>query len=410
MMNFLATVVLTTQLTLTGNLNDGLKALDAKKYDAAITSLTKVIEDKDPGNSFRELALHFRAEAYRGKGDKAKALADWTALLKLTRNAEIRETALTGFKESGGDPKQLLPADSPTAVWGKFLAAAQKADLDGALAVSTGVWKELVMKETKGRADRLQREFSREDAPVVTSERIGEKDEAGKAWLELGDKHGRAEITLELTLDVTSNSWLISSYRENRNGDRSSPPAASNMNRLKQIGVALHMWAVDNGNKLPEKLATLKGSYIQGEDILLWVNPQKPEEKRPFEYCPGLNLSTPGATTLLAAAPVAVNGQREVLYLDGHVITMKEEEFMKAAKEQKWAVAGAWKKEDLSKEKQEEIRQLIQQLGHAEFKVRKDARAKLQTMGGAITPVLEEYRNATDPEIRATVRELLGEK
>jgi tetratricopeptide (TPR) repeat protein len=403
-MNFLAAVVLTTQLTLSGQLHDGLAALEAKKYDAAIASLTKIVDDKDPGNSFRELALHFRAEAYRGKGDKAKALADWATLLKQTRNDQLREPALAGYKDLGGDPKQLLPADSPAAVWGKFVAAAQKADLEGALALSTGLWRELIMKESKGDGGKLQREFGR-DAYFVSNERIGEKDDAGKAWIELGREGSRQGVMLEFVLNPKSSTWLISGFIKNRNGDGSG--GAANLNRLKQVGLALQMWAADTGAGFPDRLDALKEKYLQGAEVFLWVHPQKPEEKRPFEYCPVLNPKDDG-NKLVAAAPVAVNGQREVLHLDGSVRLMKEEDFVAAARAQKWSVAGTWKKEDLSREQQDEVRQLVQQLGHADFKVRTAARAKLQAMGGVIAPVLEEFRDAADPEIRATVRELLA--
>lgn len=404
-MNIIAAIVLTTQLTLSGHLHDGLAALEAKKYDAAIASLTKVVDDKEPGNAFRELALHFRAEAYRGKGDKAKALADWTALLKTKPNAQLREPALAGFKEVGGDPKQLLPADSPKAVWEKFVAAAQKADLDGALAVSTGLWRDLIRKETRGDGGRLQSQFGRE-VFIVGEERIGEEADEGKAWLGISNRQGGDSIVMELAIDPKTGGWVISSYQE-KDRNRAPDPSITNRNKLNHIDRALQLWAADHDNQFPPDMVNLGSHSIADKDILLWTNPQKPDEKLPFEYCPGLSLLKNPLTAVLVAAPVAVDGQREVLLLNGSSRKMKEDEFLKTALAQKWAIAGAW---NLTKDQQGEVRQLVKQIGHEDFKVRQTARAKLQAMGGGITPVLEEFRDAADPEIRATVRELLTGK
>jgi hypothetical protein len=403
MMNLIAALTVATQIALSGHLHDGLKALDAKQYDAAITSLTKVIEDKEPSNPFRDMALHYRAEAYRGKGDKAKALADWTALLKTKPNPQLREPALAAFKDVGGDPKQLLPSDSPKAVWEKFVAAAQLGDLDGALAVSTGFWQGFIRTESRGEGTKLQRQFGRERF-IVGEERIGEKEDEGKAWIEISGRGGREQIALEFVIDPQTGGWLISSYQE-KDRNRATDPSIVNRNKLNQISRALQLWAADHDNKFPPDLVNLGRHSITDKDILLWTNPQKPEEKLPFEYCPGLSRQHGALNSVLLAAPKAVNGQREVVLINGSSPRMTEEGFLKVARSQKWAIAGAW---SLTKEQEEEVRQLVKQLGHEDAKVRQAARVKLTAMGGGIAPVLEEFRKHTDPEIRFAVGELLN--
>jgi len=393
-MHLLAALSLATQLALSGHLHDGLKALDAKQYDAAISSLTKVVDEKDAGNPFREVGLHYRAEAYRAKGDKEKALADWTTLLKATRNDQLRAPALAGFKAVGGDPKQLLPTDSPTAVWEKFLAAAEGNDIAAAKALSTGMW----LQQVAGTEGRALVELSKY---IAGNERIGERSEAGRAWIELSREGSRSGVLLEFVLDQNANAWLISSFSKTRRGNGR---AAANISNLKQLGLRLLVWVEEHNGRLPDKLDALKDSQT-----LLWADPQNPEDKRPFEYCAGLSTKD-DSSKLVAAAPVAVSGSREVLFLDGSTRVMKEDDFLAAARVQRWLVPGAATKDDLPKEKQDEVRQLVSQLSHAEFKVRNTARTKLQAMGAIIFPVLEEFRDAADPEIRATVRELLEGK
>jgi hypothetical protein len=64
-------------------------------------------------------------------------------------------------------------------------------------------------------------------------------------------------------------------------------------------------------------------------------------------------------------------------------------------------------KEVVAKEVAAEVTDLIPKLGDKDSKVRAAARKRLQEIGAPATPFLQEQKRNADPEIRATIRELL---
>ncbi len=410
-MKDVAGITLAALLTISGWFHDGLKALQAKNYDVAIAKLTKVYKQDVPGNPLREQALFYRAQAYHGKQDKKKALADLLLLLKGPVDEQLRQQAATLYQKWGGDPKKLMPKDSPKAVWAKFSAAAKKGDMDSCLALSAGSWKAIVA-QMGARRGGLKREFERKPWRAI-SQKIGAKDEAGKAWVEVDLKgDGRETVMLGFVLDRKKNCWVIDSFKPGgRRGDRPRPSArTNNLTSLKQIALALIMYADDYDENLPTNLDQLKKVYLGGEGaLLLWIHP-KTGKKIPFIYCPGLRAFGGNAGQILVAAPMAVDGRREAVFMDGHAELMDEKKFLAQAKKQKWVIKGAFKKEDVPKATQEKIRELVKQLGDKSFKVRRAARKQLEALGPDVHPVLEEYLKDKDPEIRATVNNILEGK
>ena len=124
----------------------------------------------------------------------------------------------------------------------------------------------------------------------------------------------------------------------------------------------------------------------------------------------GLRDTNPNPTvTMTVAAPRAVDGKREVGYVDGHANIMDEAAFRKQAKIQGWKIKVDIdiKKKDVDKALQAKIETLIKQLGAENFKVRKEARNELIKIGKKAWPFLKENVEHKDPEIRAAIKKIM---
>jgi hypothetical protein len=154
----------------------------------------------------------------------------------------------------------------------------------------------------------------------------------------------------------------------------------------------------------------VKGGYLENLDMYIWVSAED-NSKDKFIYCPGLNERN-SVEYMLAAAPRPLNGKREVLFIDGHVSMISEETFQKNAKTQKWEVPGLVKleKKDIPEDKQKLIRGLVAQLGGSNPELRQEAKKKLREIGPEAYPVLEEFVNNPDPEIKLEVKSILKGK
>jgi len=190
------------------------------------------------------------------------------------------------------------------------------------------------------------------------------------------------------------------------------------MNNLKQIGLSCRIYSNDYNEKFPPNLNALKTEgYLENETVYLWTN-SKTNKTFPFIYSPGHNEAG-SVDTMLAAAPMAVNGKREVLWLDGHVKTISEAEFIKNAKGQKWKLKGVMKKKDVPAEAKKRVLALIAKLADKDFGVRKKAKEELKKIGDNAYPFLEEnqrniikdkFPDHKDPEVKMTIKEILEGK
>ncbi len=471
-MNAVSEIVLATLLALSAAFHEGLQALQAKQYDQAVTKLTQVWEQDVPGNACRELALFYRAEAYVGKGDKEKALADLTTLLRAPLAEPLHAQALKRFTGLGGDVKALRPSDAPKAIWEKLLAACEKGDRATVRAlVSPGFWAKFGFEGETGVKDWRQA-FGKEQF-AAGDEGINEKEEAATATLQLKPaQDAGGQLTAKFSLDRRAYRWVLDDLdspaaaaradlqgalaqaapnaqvlmqqlpmmlqrgnaqvliqQMRRFGGRAAAPVfprvvlaplpeglakvqQENLSRLKQVGLALLMYSGDNGSSLPANLQLLVANeYIAGGDIFQWEHPET-HKKLPFLYRAGQRDDAGDATTrLLMAAPLPVQDRREILCVDGHSEVLSEGEFQKRAKAQGWDVPPVVKKDEVPKEVQAKVRALVKQLGDPSFKVRREAREAIQAIGPQAVPILEEFRNDADPEIKVNVRELLdGDK
>jgi len=86
------------------------------------------------------------------------------------------------------------------------------------------------------------------------------------------------------------------------------------MSNLKQVGVALHLYASDNGEKFPTKLQDLVPKYMPDATIM-----SCPAGKRQYAYVSGLKATD--APNLIIAFDVPGNHSQgaNVLFVDGHV-------------------------------------------------------------------------------------------
>jgi len=243
--------------------------------------------------------------------------------------------------------------------------------------------------------------------------------EKGLAWLQLNPGQGGMKIKMGFALDRDSNRWLICTFRpEAGNMDMVAPGAAgaqkettSNISKLKQIGLGCRMYSQEHKENFPNGFDELiTGGYLENTEMYVWISPQDGSKDK-FIYCPGHTESS-SVDFILAAAPRQANGSREVVYMDGHAATITEEQFQKTAKEQNWKVpvVPRFEKKDVPEEKQKLVRELVAKLGDQDAGTRQDAKKKLRGMGAEAYPVLEEFVNHKDPEIKMEVREILKGK
>ncbi|MFZ2654956.1 MAG: hypothetical protein WAX69_08555 [Victivallales bacterium] len=421
-MNFLFALAMSALISVSGWLNEGLKALEKKDYDASIASLSKITKENSEGTRIYETALFYRAQAYQGKGDKDKALADLAAILKGECGKELRVEAKKLYVELGGKLDKLLPEESPAKVWAKFRELAGQGDIKKALGLTTGEWKTMLSRfeGAAGAEGSALETFTREIAKGdVGAETIPEDPEKEQATLEIRNPEKGFNFKMGFMLDKESNRWLICSFRPDAANIRNAVAAPrtqkndglKNITSLRQIGLACRMYSQEHKENFPNGFDELiTGGYLENTELYVWTSPEDGSKDR-FVYCPGHNESS-SVDFILAVAPRPANGKREALYMDGHAAVISEEEFQKTAKAQNWQVpvVARFARKDIPEERQTLIRNLVAQMGDSKPEVRQEARKKLREMGPEAYPILEEFVSHSDPEIKLEVKNILKGK
>lgn len=423
-MNAIVALALSTIISISGWLNDGLKALEKKDYDTAIENLSKITKENSAGTRIYELSLFYRAQAYQGKNDKEKAVADLMTLLKSDCGKELRVEGKKQYLALGGRPEKLFPDESPAKVWAKFNKLVEQGDIKKALELTTGEWKTLLTQfggEAAARGAALEAFTKEITKGEVGTETLPENPEDEQATLEIKNLEKGFDFKMGFILEKEANRWLICNFRPARRGDAAKVMNASlgakqnenqqNLSRLKQIGLGCRMYSQDHKGNFPTGFDELvKDGYLENLNIYIWVSAEDNSKDR-FIYCPGLNEKS-SVEFMLAAAPRPAKGKREVLFVDGHAGMVGEEEFQKNAKAQNWHAPAVAKleKKDIPGEKQKLIRGLVIQIGDSKPELRQEAKKKLREMGPEAYPVLEEFVNNPDPEIRLEVKNILKGK
>lgn len=402
-------------IMLFGLLQDGLRKLEAEDYPGAIAAFTKVIEHKQADTDLRDRALLWRAVAY-GKFDQMDlAKADLAKLLAGTRNADLRGQAFVAFGQLGGDPKSLLPKETPKEAFErtKKLGADQdvagfRKRLEGDLAALLVMTERVIVAEgqgeTVGEILQLCQEIS------YGGSEIGEGRDFGTARVT-----GMVEdMALSFQLVAVGDQWHFATVVDGKPAGAQAlePEAAARrdavqqVNRFKQIGLALFMCADDHGSVFPKDLKEAV-PYLGDASLLEFADPAtgKPVPLLYRSLGSQAAITNPSATYMVAT-PVTVAGQRVVAFADGHVQTLAEAEFLKNAKAQGWELEP---KEPVKvpEDVAAKVTALITQLGDPKPAVRKAAYDELKALGDQAEPVLEKHRDHPDPEIRLTIRQLL---
>lgn len=403
-------ITLAALVSLAANFHAGLDNLNNKNYDKAIGGFTSVLSAKVLTSDIHELSLLYRAEAYAAKGDKEKALQDAGTLLKTTGDAGLRRRALTLYTGQGGVLQDLRPKDGPKARMDKFFAAVRASDFKAARELISGPLLAMLDTFDQAFAAESGRSFLAEMGRNLNdfsfiSENVDDTNQTATLSLSLD----RGRMTFSLGLVQRDGQWTFSSLqsveseRARRRAGREG--ATSVMANLKQIGLALRMYASDHREALPASLDDLKPYIGDNPALFLCADPATGKQQR-FLYRSGVGASD-APDTIVAATPFVSDGRRIVLRLDGSVEAMSEETFGQKVSDQKWVIAGLVKKGEVDKAVAAEVTELIGKLGDSDFKTRDGARKRLKAIGAAATPFLMEQKNHPDPEVRMVVLELL---
>lgn len=400
---------LVTLVSLSANFHSAVQNLQDKNYDKAISAFTAVIQAEPSVNDMKELSLLCRAEAYAGTGKASEALRDAATLLKTTADATRKSKAALLYTAQGGSLQELRPKDAPKACLNKFFTTLQNDDVKAA--------KQFVSGPLRNILDTIDGAFTAMEGHSILSEFAKHPEQFQFVREGFDDTNLTATLTVSLGGEVVatlglvqqSNAWTAATLAAfdvpgaQRRNHRPEAANVSAMSSLSQLGKMLMMYAMDNNEAFPAKLDDLK--KYGNPSLLLFTDPAS-GKKEPCLYRAGLKQTEP-PTTMIAASPFPVNGSRSVLFLDCSVQSLSEEEFIKKAAEQKWAIPSLIKKEDVSKDIAAEMAQLIPKLGDRDSKVRAAARSRIKEIGVPAIPFLKEEENNADPEISTTVKELL---
>jgi len=113
---------------------------------------------------------------------------------------------------------------------------------------------------------------------------------------------------------------------------RSQARRVASMSNLKQIGLALHMWAEDNDGRFPDELGKLE-PYVSGASV--WESPRKPDgfEGPSYLYLPGQTGAMNYRNMLVYENPEFCRDGVNAAFLDGHIEFLKPEEFRRKLEE-----------------------------------------------------------------------------
>ena len=125
----------------------------------------------------------------------------------------------------------------------------------------------------------------------------------------------------------------------------------SNASNMKQIGLGLIMFAGDKKGLFPENLKLLiENQYIVGGPVFEYIDPATGKKNGKYIYIKGLKDNNANPTTsALLIEPKSHNGNRNVLFIDGHVEPISDAKLDQLRKTQNWKMDIKFKKTDLDK-------------------------------------------------------------
>jgi prepilin-type processing-associated H-X9-DG protein len=399
-----------------GFLQEGLLKLEAEDYPGAIAAFTKVVEHQQADADLRDRALLWRAVAHGKAGDADKAKADLAALLKGSRNPGLRGQAFAAFAQLGGDPRALLPKETPK----EALSALRELGMGRNLAL----FEKRLVGDLAGLLKMIGQVTQADGNPADAAEWVAEFCEEltyGGAEIGGGREIGTAklmvvvdDVVLSMELVAVGDEWHFSRLLEAKSGavHQVEPEVIARrdrneqMGKLKQIGLALVMFAGDNQDTFPKELKQLV-PYLGDESLLGFVDPATGKPMPLLYHAPARRDAIQNPSEVyVVALPVPIEDSRVVLFADGHVATVGENIFLKTAEAQGWKLKPE-EPAEMEPDVAAKVEELVKRLGDPDPAARKAAYAELKALGDQATPVLEKHRDHLDPEIRLTIRQLL---
>ncbi len=108
-------------------------------------------------------------------------------------------------------------------------------------------------------------------------------------------------------------------------GSKHRARRAACAHNLKQLGTAMHAYAVDYGDHFPDKLSRLYPSYVSHLAVFCCpatfcdVSPRDIDANTNYSYVPGLTRTDPPHTLVMFDRSGFHNGRRSQLLVDGQV-------------------------------------------------------------------------------------------
>jgi len=219
-------------IMLMGLFQDGITKLERKDYPGAIAALTQVIEHRGADAALRDRATFWRAMAHGKAGKATEAKADLAKLLKGALSPELRRKAFATLGQLGGDPRILLPKESPKQAFEATNKLGMDEDLVGFRKRLTGDHAAIFrMQEQIGATEgrNLARDTARgfEDTQYIGSE-IGAGEDLGTARVVTRFDRGQQLMTYRFL--AVGDEWHLDTVLEAKQtdapaaGDRKAEP------------------------------------------------------------------------------------------------------------------------------------------------------------------------------------------
>ena len=395
-----AEITLAALLALATNFQDGLRQLESKQYAQAVTQFTTVVEAKPAVDQLRELARVYRAKAYLGAGQKAKALEDAAILIRTATTRSQREMGVALYTQAGGTLETLRPKEEPKAVVAKVLAALQADDaktarthLSGGLLRLLDTVDAVFTQQARGRSflAEIGREFRNVNVDSQT----------------LNDTNQTARLTASMQggsftfgLEQKEGAWVFADLltyapEQRRHHVRHNSIEQVDVNKLRQLDSAMEQYTMAN-RKPPDVLADV-AMYVKD----FAATSVSSEDNKPFVFAIPKQGGKPWVFTA-----TATGGQRRGV-INGSVRTVPEAEFKALAKTHGIRMRKDWKQVEVSGVDEAAVRALIKQLGAGTSRERKVAYGELKAMGEQAGKLLDEATHDPDPEISHQAQSLL---
>jgi len=396
-----AEITLAALLALLTNVQDGLRQLESKQYAKAVTQFTTVVETKPAVDELRELARVYRAKAYLGAGQKAKALEDAATLVRTAATRSHREMGVALYQQAGGTLEALRPKEDPKAVMDKVLAALQADDAKTARTHLSGGLRRLLdtvdaVFEQQERGRSFLAEIGREFRNVnVDSQTLNDTNQTARLTASM--RAGSFTFGLEQEGGAWVFADLLAYVPEQRRHGVAHQGSVENqdINKLRRLDCAIEQYTMAN-HKRPDALADV-AMYLKD----FAATSVSSLDQKPFVFAIPKQGGTPWVFTA-----TAVGDQRRGV-INGSVRTVTETEFKALAKTHGIRMRKDWKQVEVSGVDEAAVRALIKQLGAGTFRERKVAYAELNAMGEKAGKLLDEATHDPDPEISHQAQNLL---